>query len=229
MSYSSGSGALARRFQYLVDHLAKGNKKQFAQLTGKSASHIYKICRGASRPSLAYLEYLNDAFHIDLNWLLTGEQADQIVPITKASHDDLVHAPMFDVQASAGVGVDVQTEDVQDYFTFDKKWLSRELGVSGEQLVFVTVSGDSMAPTLHDGDRVLVDMSKQSVNNHSAYLIHTDQGLMVKRVQSKSGGVFEIHSDNPEFESWQINGANTDTHDHGFKVLGKVVWCARTL
>lgn len=229
MSYSSGSSALARRFQYLVDQLAKGNKKQFAELTGKSASHIYKICRGASRPSLAYLEHLNDAFRIDLNWLLTGEQADQSEPIAKASSEDLVHAPMFDVQASAGMGMDVQSEDVQDYFTFDKQWLSRELGVSGEQLAFVTVSGDSMEPTLHDGDRVLVDMSKQSVSSHSAYLIHTDQGLMVKRVQSKSAGIFEIHSDNPAFESWHINTSNPDVDENSFKVLGKVVWCARTL
>ena len=224
MSYSSGSGALARRFQYLVDQLAKGNKKQFAELTGKSASHVYKICRGASRPSLAYLEQLNDAFRIDLNWLLTGEQADRTEPVAKASNDDLVHAPMFDVQASAGMGMDVHSEDISDYFTFNKQWLSRELGVSGDQLVFVTVSGDSMEPTLFDGDRVLVDMGKKSINSHSAYLLHTEQGLLVKRLVTKEAGTIQVISDNPTYDAWQVNTTGIDgegCEESAFNVLDR--------
>ncbi len=66
--------AFSRRFVTLVEQVTAGNKRQFALLTGKSPSHIYRICRGLSRPSMNYIERLYEMFAIDLNWLLTGEQ-----------------------------------------------------------------------------------------------------------------------------------------------------------
>jgi transcriptional regulator with XRE-family HTH domain len=101
------SSAFASRFQLVVDQLAQGNKKQFAEVTGKSASHIYKICRGMSRPSMAYLQELYDDYKVDLTWLLTGEQSASSQVAGTPRNSDLVFAPMFDVQASAGLGSDV--------------------------------------------------------------------------------------------------------------------------
>ena len=155
--------AFARRFQLVVDQLAGGNKKQFAEQTGKSASHIYKICRGVSRPSMTYLESLYDEFRVDLNWLLTGEQNNNDQPSGSAPNKELVFAPMFDVEASAGTGAVIQTEDITDYFAFNKSFLSSQLGVSGDSLAFVSIRGESMVPTLHDGDHVLVNMSQKTV------------------------------------------------------------------
>lgn len=225
------SSALARRFQYLVDQLAKGNKKAFAELTGKSASHVYKICRGSSRPSLAYLEQLNETFRIDLNWLLTGEASHDVQASASMGQGDqeLVLAPVYDVQASAGMGADVGHEEVSDYFTFNKRWLSRELGVSSEQLAFVAVNGDSMEPTLNHGDQVLVDMSKKQIQAHGVYLIQTDQGLMVKRLASPASGLVNVMSDNPAYETWQVTLQGADAMAEQFGVIGKVVWSARAL
>lgn len=140
--------SLARRFQAVIDQLAGGNKKQFAAMTGKSASHIYKICRGSSRPSMAYLQALFDDYRVDLSWLLTGESNDGGNPAGRLNPADQVLAPMFDVKASAGAGALSDAEAIDEYFTFNKSFLSRQLGVSGEQLVFVTVDGDSMEPDL---------------------------------------------------------------------------------
>lgn len=225
------SSALARRFQFLVDQFAKGNKKAFAELTGKSASHVYKICRGSSRPSLAYLEHLNEAFRIDLNWLLTGEQSQQDAMATGSfnANQETVNAPVYDVQASAGMGTDVASEEVSEYFTFNKRWLTRELGVSGDKLAFVSVNGDSMEPTLKHGDQVLVDMSKAHIDGRSVYLIKTDQGLMVKRLASKQPSEIQIHSDNPDYDTVTLTLSSDDQDASAFAILGKVVWSARTL
>lgn len=218
------STAFSRRFQMVVDQLAQGNKKLFAELTGKSASHVYKICRGMSRPSMAYLQSLYDEYKVDLNWLLTGEQNETGPVAGVLNNTDLVFAPMFDVQASAGLGSEVVSETVENYFTFNKHFLSSELRVSGEQLVFVTISGDSMLPTLQDGDRVLVDMTQNSVNNEGLYLLQSKDGLMAKRLKESKGDLC-VSSDNPDYESWNITAAERALNP----VAGKIVWCARAI
>lgn len=218
------STALSRRFQLVVDQLAQGNKKQFAELTGKSASHIYKICRGMSRPSMNYLQELYDEYKVDLNWLLTGEQNEGAQATGQLKNSDLVFTPMFDVQASAGLGTEVSAENVEDYFAFNKSFLSSELRVSGEQLVFVTISGDSMAPTLHDGDRVLVDMSQKNVAHEGLFLLQSEDGLMAKRLSDNRGDL-TVTSDNPEYDNWVIEKSARELNP----VAGKIVWCARTI
>lgn len=219
------ANAFAQRFMLIVDQLAKGNKKQFAQLTGKSASHVYKICRGMSRPSMAYLQDLYQEFHIDLNWLLTGERSEHSSPTGRIENKELVMAPMFDVQASAGFGQEVASEDITDYFTFNKKWLSSQLRVSGDSLAFVNVSGDSMLPTLNHGDDVLVDMSDKMVHKEGIYLLHTPDGLMAKRLKQDRDGVLQVISDNPLYDCWSIKPADREQN----QVVGKVVWCARSI
>ncbi len=212
--------AFSRRFQTIVDQLTQGNKKQFAELTGKSNSHIYKICRGASRPSMTYLENLYDEFRIDLNWLLTGE--------TRSDHSavgvgqDLIFVPQFDVEASAGFGSIAQSEEVTNSFAFNKRWLASQLGVYSEQVVFVSVKGDSMQPTLEDGDMILVDLSHQQVHCEGIYLLQTEDGLMAKRLKHKQG-VIEVRSDNPEYPTWQITPCGSEHN----RIAGKVVWCGR--
>ena len=177
-----------------------------------------------SRPSMAYLQELYDDYKVDLTWLLTGEQSASSQVAGTPRNSDLVFAPMFDVQASAGQGSDVVAEDIEDYFAFNKSFLSRQLNVSGEELVFVTISGDSMLPTLHDGDRVLVDMSQKVVSHEGLYLLQSEDGLMAKRLSDKNGTLLVV-SDNADYDNWTLTASARESNP----VTGKIVWCARSL
>ncbi|MFT5163075.1 MAG: phage repressor protein C with HTH and peptisase S24 domain [Alteromonadaceae bacterium] len=219
------SNSFASRFALVVDQLAQGNKKHFAELTGKSVSHIYKICRGMSRPSMSYVQELYDEFKVDLNWLLTGQASQSEQPTGEMPTRDLVFAPMFDVQASAGYGSLVESETVTESFGFNKSWLSSQLRVSSDNIAFITVSGESMQPTLDDGDMILVDLSQQQVQNEDIYLLQTDGALVTKRLKQQRGGKLEVISDNPRYPSSVI----TPNEDEHCQVVGKVVWCGRRL
>lgn len=214
------STPFSRRFQSLVDQFAQGNKKHFAELTGKSASHIYRICRGSSRPSMQYLESLYEEFRIDLNWLLTGERPSEASPL--ASKKDMVFAPQFDVEASAGQGALIGGEEICESFAFNKGWLSSQLGVHSEQVAFVSVRGDSMQPTLEDGDMILVDLSQKSINREGIYLLQTQDGLHTKRLKKAKDNI-KVISDNPDYPSWEI----TPDDEEPSHIAGKVVWCGR--
>ncbi|MBQ4813118.1 helix-turn-helix transcriptional regulator [Pseudoalteromonas luteoviolacea] len=216
------STAFSRRFITLVEQFAGGNKRQFAELTGKSPSHIYRICQGLGRPSMVYLEHLYSLFSIDLNWLLTGEQASE--SHHQHSQDDLLVVPKLDVEASAGFGAVNGGEEITEQFALNKRWLQSQLGVHSERLAFVSVRGDSMLPTLQHGDMVLVDMSQQNPSKSGVYIIQTQDGLMAKRLQQKSDHIAVI-SDNDEYPSWQITSDNAEQHG----VAGRIVWCGRSL
>lgn len=215
------STAFSRRFLTLVDQITDGNKKRFAEITGRSASTIYRICRGG-RPSLAYLEALSEQFKIDLNWLITGEKASEEINTNRKS--ELVIAPKFDVEASAGFGQVGFSEDISEHFGFSKQWLSSHLGVHSEQLAFVSVRGDSMQPTLEDGDMILIDMSQKQAHKEDVYLLHTEDGLMTKRLKPIKNSI-KVISDNADYPSWEISAANAEQTG----IVGKVVWFGRDI
>ena len=214
--------AFSRRFNELVEQFSGGNKRHFAELTGKSPSHVYRICRGLSRPSMTYLEHIYDQFKIDLNWLLTGEYS--IEPSSQPATDELLLVPKLDVQASAGFGSINSSEDITEQFALNKRWLSSQLGVHGDRLAFVSIRGDSMRPTLHHDDMALVDLSQQQLHQEGVYIIQTSDGLMAKRLQKKIDHI-DVLSDNPEYPSWTINEDNAEQHG----IAGRIVWCGRSL
>ncbi|QTL36713.1 MULTISPECIES: XRE family transcriptional regulator [Pseudoalteromonas] len=216
------STAFSRRFTTLIDQFSAGNKRQFALLTGKSPSHIYRICRGLSRPSVAYLEHLYSLFNIDLNWLLTGEQPVEQSAVSGSG--DMLMVPKLDVEASAGFGSINGSEDITEQFALNKRWLSTQLGVHSEQLAFVTIRGDSMLPTLQHGDMVLVDLSQRDANKRGVFVLQTEDGLMAKRLQQHRDHI-SVVSDNPEYPAWQIHADNAQQHG----IAGRIVWCGRSM
>lgn len=100
--------------------------------------------------------------------------------------------------------------------------LLRELGVrSASQLSMIRVAGDSMAPTLHDGDDILVDRGDAADRlRDGVYVLRIDEAVVVKRVVLRPGGL-AIRSDNKAYPSWaEVDPATVS-------VIGRVVWSAR--
>ncbi|GGY47755.1 hypothetical protein GCM10011297_20740 [Bacterioplanes sanyensis] len=214
--------SLSQRFNHIIDAVCDGNKAQFARLTGKSPSHVYKICRGQSRPSMQYLQTIYEQLNVDITWLLTGDQADRIQKLAPAdSANDLVYAPVLDVQASAGFGASGFSEELEQQFVLDRQWLNQTLRVSSDRLFFIYVSGDSMLPTLEDGDMILVDPAQQQFQNNGIYALSHADGLMTKRLQ-RQGSAIQVISDNASYPSWTLN-----TEDEQVQIVGRVVWCSR--
>lgn len=137
----------------------------------------------------------------------------------------LLKIPQLDVLASAGPGASDGTEVELGHYGFDRRWLRQISRGKPEDLSIVSVQGDSMAPTLMDGDDILVDRVDGGARlRDGIYVLQRDDTLLVKRLAlSPATGRLTIASDNPAYPTW------TDCSPDEVRVVGRVVWSGRRL
>lgn len=117
-------------------------------------------------------------------------------PARRAIRDAPVGVPYLAVAASAGPGMVAADERIIRAEPFAADML-RDLGMSPAMASIIAVTGDSMAPGLLDGDRILVDRGDTRVpRTGDVFVIRLDDLLAVKRVSPRAGG-WRIVSDNP--------------------------------
>lgn len=146
-------------------------------------------------------------------------------PPTPKSAEGLVPVPRLDVGASAGPGALDGNEDRLGRIGFDPAWL-RRLGVgSSAALSLVRVEGDSMAPTLADGDDILVDSGDAGGRlRDGIYVLRIEDALVVKRIAvNPAGGAVSVRSDNAAYPGWP------DCDPAALGIVGRVVWVGRAV
>ena len=112
---------------------------------------------------------------------------------------EFVLLPRYDVRVSAGGGSLVHSEQIVDYYAFNRRWFEDRVSIAPAQAVLLEVHGDSMEPDLEDGDLVIVDTSKTSFVADAIYVILVDGALVIKRVSKRMDGNIEIRSSNEKY------------------------------
>jgi len=138
---------------------------------------------------------------------------------------DMVSVRRLNVQAAAGQGRLIDDEFALGKFRFEKFWLRQISHASPDELSIITFAGDSMAPTINDGDDGLVDHSPSGRRvRDGIYVLRREETLMVKRLAvTPVAGTITIVSDNPAYPTWR------DCPLSSIDVLGRVVWIGRKL
>lgn len=131
---------------------------------------------------------------ISINWLLYGQDPSSLVDST----DKYWIRYLSGTYSSAGGGgesdEDFEKLELPDYFV---SMLGGEKNMKNIQAV--NVSGDSMEPTLYNGNIIFVDISKSDVNRDGVYAFSNEHGVFVKRIQKRIDGKLDIISDNKEY------------------------------
>ena len=146
-------------------------------------------------------------------------------PIEIAEIDGEEFAPVrrFSAELSAGNGAENGEAHVSEMLAFRRDWLTR-LGVSPSNACLVKVRGESMQPTLHDGDLVLIDQSKTAIRSGRIYAFNDGGHSKVKRLDCMDDHTLIIRSDNPQFPLDIRKGEDANA----LKVIGEVVWSGHT-
>lgn len=196
------------------------NNKQLAEALSISRSTVQNW---KDRNVMPYKEICDAAIGmgISLEWLLTGKGSQ-----TESSNTArLLSVPHYAIQASAGGGALVEAEKIEQHLTLSREWLARE-GISSNDLIGIYAQGDSMEPTITNGDSLLIDRDRNMVGSDGGiYVINYEGELFVKRVQKLLDGRIAVTSDNKNHMSIEIS-----KHDlERLKIIGRVVWFGRKM
>ncbi|MBD3747793.1 MULTISPECIES: S24 family peptidase [Sphingopyxis] len=210
----------------MLDRLLTEKGVDYAQLSariGRNPAYIQQYIKRGSPRRLGEQDRARIAAYLGVSEALLGGPALRVAaPTPRARGRDLVLVPKLAIGASAGPGASVDGEAVEGEVAFDPRWL-RDLGADPRALSIIRVEGDSMAPTLGDGDDILVDGGDAAARlRDGIYVLRMDDVLMVKRIARAPGpGRVSVISDNPHYRSWD------DLPLSAIRLVGRVIWTGR--
>ncbi len=176
-------------------------------------------------------------FDVSASYLLTGENGGRRKIVSSFDPDipDKIDTeirtrlqlkdgeiPVIDVKAGMGAGgeimivngvnnaVTVSTEVIKDYWRLPENLLSK-LNVVASNVAVLPAYGDSMSPTINDGDAVFIDISHRVPSPPGIYALADELGgVIIKRLEivSRPGAdeiEVEVISDNPHHKPRILN------------------------
>lgn len=180
--------ALARRLKLLVRQ--NGGNAAVSEKTGIKLSTLNSYLAGVE-PKFSVMVKLAEALNIPLSSLV-----DDVPEIQDREQSfRAVSIPMRDVSASAGPGAENGEEPIIGHMQFPEEFV-RSWGRSPALVEAIQARGDSMYPTIHDGQWVLIDRADRTLADGLVYGFRTPDGLRLKRFQKAIDGSPMLVSDN---------------------------------
>ena len=204
-----------------LERLIAERREDYASLSrllGRNAAYIQQFIRRGTPRKLSEKDRSTLAAYFGVSEASLGGPG---APPSESK--GLVPIPRFDVRASAGPGTYAEAEKAIAHLGFDAAFLKQLTVAPAAELSIIRVEGDSMFPTLSDGDDIMVDGSQGGQRIHDGiYVLRRDETLMVKRLAAHpSGRSITISSDNNAYPSWP------DCETRSVDVIGRVVWAGR--
>ncbi len=200
-----------------------------AAMAGVNRSFVYDILRGRStRPGLDRLLPVAAVLKVEVDWLIHGiGEVQGAPPFIENPDDTFVSIARAEVRPSMGGGSFVLEEQEAPgrAYHFQKSWIKNGLKASPSQLRIMKVEGDSMEPTLMNGDTVLVDMARPLPNPPGIFVLDDGLGLVAKRLQhvpNSDPPAVRVISDNKHYPEYERTAEEIN-------IIGRIRWFAREI
>lgn len=207
----------------LIDMRLVYNNTDFAQRIGKARSYVSEALNGRRAITEQFVLSISDAFpEISKDWLLTGEgtmlAGEQEVKANAKELDpealNWISVPVIPFRAMAG-----STGWYEDVFADEwkeKRTVIAPLGAKAIDHAIFTVTGDSMEPTLIEGDEILAkhvpfDCYKENrlrIYNYSIWIIATkSEGILIKNITEHDveNHTITCHSFNDKYSDFVLD------------------------
>jgi phage repressor protein C with HTH and peptisase S24 domain len=140
-----------------------------AEKSGISRDLIYKMEKGEIGISKRNILLLEKALNVSASEIYGGDS--QMIPIK-----------FFDITASFGSSCFVNNENFEIINIDEKQLIKMDINSNYDNISIIHAKGNSMIPTIQDGDLLFIDISKKEIFNKKIYVINEDKFLKVKRI-----------------------------------------------
>ena len=188
-----------------------------SRMLGRNAAYIQQFVKRGVPRKLDEEDRRVLSTYFGVSETLLGGQPDAVAV------NPVVAMPILDLGASAGPGAVAGDETNARSVGMDRVWL-RKISSSPNALSMIRVTGNSMEPTLADGDDIMVDGSDAGSRlRDGIYVIRIDDALMVKRLELGKNKALAVRSNNPDVADLK----NVDLAR--VAIVGRVVWTGRKI
>ena len=147
------------------------------------------------------------------------------VVFDKATGPEYSFVRLCEARPAAGSCSMETSGEVESSMAFRKDWLYSRTRTSHDKLCLMRPRGDSMRPTIQDGDIVLIDPDVSTgLSDNKIYVVRKGRSIFVKRFRQGIDELLFI-GDNPEMSYQNLT---IDMHEiNDFAVIGRVLWIGR--
>lgn len=195
---------------------------QLAEAAGRTKQAISKIENDwVGSPAVSTMSPVAAALGVTLEWLMSGKGTERPRDISPDAED---WADIRGVRQAAALGDGAVPDEYAEThkLKFRRDSLARK-HLNPSKLAVIYGKGDSMAPTIEDGDAIMFDTNDKRPADGQVYVVNYDGDLFAKRLV-QIGDTWCVSSDNTSIPKWRKPQPIDSVK--GFEVLGKVVWVA---
>ena len=209
----------SQRFREQAD--SKGlSFAEIARKSGVSKDSVDKYAQGGvDNPRGNTLDKIANVLGVSKNWLLFGEG-----PEPRDDDARLSYIPLFEFKPGMGGGGVIVDEKPSGHMPISRDYLDR-MRLKSADLMALETEGDSMSPTLHSGDQVLVNKLDRNPARGGIFAIFDSDTLVIKRIEKIPASdpvMLRLISDNQHHSTYDVIADDTN-------IIGRVVWYARRI
>jgi phage repressor protein C with HTH and peptisase S24 domain len=219
---------LSRRVRERAD--ARGlNQTSIAGGLGLSTSTVGTYWHGKRLWPTELLQPLSQLLRCSIPWIVTGLQAptdatyEAFSPPSDTNDPDEDFVEVQEIDLAYGMGTTFSDGPIgTQMLRFPRSWIEAITSTPPVMLTIARGRGDSMQPTIQDGDMVLIDRSQRTIREQDAiWALTIGDFAMIKRVRA-GGERIKILSDNDRVPP-------DDVYHEEVNVVGRVIFIGRRL
>lgn len=201
--------------------------KDLVAATGASKGTVTNWISGVNNPTNKRLVELAQVLKTTPSWLLTGNSTPEFTQVepwdsNTPVDDDEVEIPFFkDFSFACGAGAIGEALLSEKRRLRMSKATLRNKAIDKKNAVATTSSGDSMSPTIKDGDTIHLDLGRKTIKDGKIFAICHGGLFMAKRLYNLPMGGVRIVSDNAA-EYPEIHLSAQEIIDQQFEIVGWV-------
>ncbi|EHN5711748.1 TPA: XRE family transcriptional regulator [Salmonella enterica] len=217
------------------------SQAQLAEMVGISQPAIQKMSSGKTSGTRKMVELAN-ALKVRPEWLSSGvgemryQEGPEPSNIRESSlkatvwedmnrdSEEFVEIPLLNVSLSAGNG-SCELEESSDFALVFRRYYLKKMGVSESAAKLVRVSGQSMEPTLNDGDVVGVNTQDTAIRDGKTYAICQSDLLRVKTLIATPTSVIIRSINRDEYPDEVLD---REDFQKNVRVIGRVFWSSHS-